>query len=360
MQLSVIIRKVGPLPSETALPRGPAECDQNMYTRCQPNIWGYQYFPMQNHLFSILNGFIFLRHNRQIRKFVKRVGYKPNVAAPRKYHELMIWRKIFDRNPLFITFCDKLATKAYIASRIPEAVLPETLWVGRDIADIPKELRHADVVLKANHGSSFNYFGPLDNAHFEELQAITKKWLGTDYGRDKGEWAYAKVPRRLFLERRLFHPAGEKLVDVSVRCSNGRAILASATTDNKTARKRFGYFRLDGQRCWEFEAKDPENEKLPLDFMMPASFPLAVEYAKRLSVGVDYARYDFLCVGDKIYPGEITVFPGAGLTHADDDGIDAVIVDGWDAGQSWFLQTPWTGWRKRYAEALREHFQGLR
>ena len=314
---------------------------------------------MQNYLFNILNGYVFLRHSRQVRKFMKRVGYKPNVAAPRKYHELMFWRKIFDRNPLFITFCDKLATKEYIASRIPEAAVPETLWAGRDIADIPDGLRHADVVLKANHGSSFNYFGALDDTDFDELQAMTRKWLRTDYGRDKGEWAYAHVPRRLFLERRLIHPEGEKLVDISVRCSDGKAILASATTDNKTASKRFGYFRLDGERCREFETKDPEDGKLPADFRLPASFPLAVEYAKRLSVGVDYARYDFLCVGDKIYPGEITVYPGAGLTSSDDDGIDAVIVAGWDVGRSWFLQTPWTGWRKRYAEALRGHFADL-
>lgn len=30
------------------------------------------------------------------------VGHAPNVALPLRYHEKLLWRKIFDRNPLFV------------------------------------------------------------------------------------------------------------------------------------------------------------------------------------------------------------------------------------------------------------------
>lgn len=269
----------------------------------------------------------------------------------------MFWRKIFDHNPLFVTFCDKLATKEYIKSIIPEAELPATLWIGRDVGEIPESLQNIDTVLKANHGSSFNHFWGVEGRESNGLKKKTEKWLKTNYGRSKHEWGYFQARRVLFLERLLHHPDGEKLVDVSVRCSNGKAILASAAIDNKTPSKRFGYFDIDGNRCLHFETKKQENEKLPPDFILPESFSLAVEWAKRLSVGVDYARYDFLCVGSMIYPGEITVYPGAGLTSAYEEGIDAVIFEGWDVGASWFLRTPWKGWRKIYAEAVREHFE---
>ena len=272
----------------------------------------------------------------------------------------MFWRRIFDHNPLFVTFCDKLATKEYIKSIIPEAELPDTLWVGVDVGDIPESLRNVDAVLKANHGSSFNHFGCVGGRESKTLKEKTAKWLKTDYGRSKHEWGYFRARRVLFLERRMHHPDGEKLVDVSVRCSNGNAILASATTDNKTAAKRFGYFDIDGKRCVHFETTEPENEKLPSDFVLPESFRLAVEWAKRLSVGVDYARYDFLCVGSRIYPGEVTVYPGAGLSSADEDGVDAVIVEGWNLAASWFLRTPWRGWRKIYAAAVRSHLDERR
>lgn len=309
------------------------------------------------YLFFIINALLYVVCWRQVRKFKKRVGYFPNIAAPEKYHEMMFWRRIFDHNPLFVTFCDKLATKEYIKSIIPEAELPETLWIGSDVGAIPESLQNVDAVLKANHGSSFNHFWGLGDRESNGLKTKTEKWLKTNYGRSKHEWGYFQVRRLLFLERLLPLPDGEKLVDVSVRCSNGNAILASATTDNKTAAKRFGYFDIYGKRCVHFETKESEDEKLPPDFILPESFPLAVEWAKRLSVGVDYARYDFLCAGSGIYPGEVTVYPGAGLTLADEDGIDAVIVEGWDVGMSWFLRTPWRGWKRIYAEAVREHFE---
>lgn len=175
-------------------------------------------------LFTAINLFLFARYPRLVRKFKKRIGYYPNIAAPEKFHEMIFWRKIFDRNPLFITFCDKLAAKVFIKTRIPEAEIPETLWIGKDFASIPRQLRCMDVVLKANHGSGFNHFGVLDEAGSGELQAMTRKWLRTNYSRDKGEWAYSRVPRTLFLERRLPNTEPEKLVDVSVRCSNSRRI----------------------------------------------------------------------------------------------------------------------------------------
>jgi hypothetical protein len=65
------------------------------------------------------------------------MGYLPNPAAPESYHELVLWRKILDRNPLFVTLTDKLAAKAHISSACPELALPRTLWSGRDAIDIP-------------------------------------------------------------------------------------------------------------------------------------------------------------------------------------------------------------------------------
>jgi hypothetical protein len=189
---------------------------------------------------------------------------------------------------------------------------------------------------------------------------MTAKWLRTGYGRNKCEWGYSGVPRKFFLERRVRHHGDEPLVDVSVRCADGVPILASAMTGAKTPGQRIGYFDLEGRRCRRLEGKAGGDGLLPMDFKLPASFPRAVEYAGRLSAGVDYARYDFLCVGDRIYPGEITVYPGSGMTAAADDGIDAVITNVWDIRGSWFFRTPQRGWRKMYAAVLRKCRCGIR
>ncbi|BCG95058.1 hypothetical protein [Mesorhizobium sp. 131-2-1] len=99
-----------------------------------------------------------LRHPALVARFVKKLGYLPNPAAPRSYHELMLWRKIIDRNPLFVTLTDKLAAKDHIRRVCPELPRATMLWSGRNPADIPPELLAGNVVVKANHGCAMNIF----------------------------------------------------------------------------------------------------------------------------------------------------------------------------------------------------------
>jgi len=180
--------------------------------------------------------------------------------------------------------------------------------------------------------------------------------MHTDYSRYKYESAYFGTRRLLFLEELIEDPGGGKLVDLSVRCSNGRAILVSATVDNKREGEKMAYVDLQGVRLFALERKQPPEEFLPPNYRPPATFDTAVDYARRLSVGIDYARYDFLCIGERIYAGEITVYPAAGMSKADKDGLDRILLEGWDILQSWFLTTPQSGWRGFYAGVVRRHF----
>ena len=88
-----------------------------------------------------------------VARFIQRFGNVPDLARPRTYPELMLWRKIFDRNPLFVTFTDKLAAKDYIRSRAPELPTPKTLWAGDAAVDIPPEILSGDVIVKTNNAA---------------------------------------------------------------------------------------------------------------------------------------------------------------------------------------------------------------
>ena len=164
---------------------------------------------MINFYFKSLNFLLYIRYFRLVLKFKKRVGYYPDISNPKKYHEMMLWRKLFDHNPIFQVFCDKFATKKYVKSVLPDAELPETLWLGEDIADAPGELLESNVVLKASPGSSTNYFGAMGTGNLEDVQKMTRSWLKKDYGRKKHEWGVFRGGRkRLFLERRQQHEGG--------------------------------------------------------------------------------------------------------------------------------------------------------
>src|SRR5262249_55554258 len=105
-----------------------------------------------------ISALVALRHRRLMRRFARQMGSRPDPAFPRSYNEKLLWRKLFDHDPRFVTFTDKLAAKAYAAATCPDLAVAPTLWSGADPREIPADLLEADVVVKTNHGCGFNIF----------------------------------------------------------------------------------------------------------------------------------------------------------------------------------------------------------
>lgn len=295
---------------------------------------------MSSLVLAVANILIYLRHPYFCMRFRKRVGLFPNPANPRSYTDYVFWRKMFDRNPAFVVFCDKLACKQYIKSKVPALPVPETVWTGKTFDRSAFELFTDETVLKANHGCNMNLVPDGRARSFDELKRLTEKWLRKDYSRKNLEHAYGGVEKRLFLETRLYKPGGG-LVEIQVRAANGRAFLLSACTDQKTANEKIGYYDVEGKRV---RAPDMNNAGrcLPDDFRMPAAYRDAIRFVEILGKDVDYARYDFYCLDGKLYGGEITLYPSAGLGRADKRsrvGLDAIIADNWDIRTSHFFKS---------------------
>lgn len=299
-----------------------------------------------------INILIYTRYAKHIIRFWRKVGYFPNATVPKLYHEKMLWRRIFDRNPIFTTFCDKLATKAFVRSVLPDAVIPETVWIGTDISGIPCDLDKSRFVLKANHGCNFNYFPDREKFDISHISRIAEEWLKTTFGVRDFQWGYTNARKLLFLEEKIEIPEGEEMVDLTVRASNGKAILCQAIINNKMDTKKYGYFDIRGSRIGIYNKNIPQQSILPDDFRLPECFSEAVEYAVRLSKNIDYARYDFMCAGEKLYIGEITVYPSAGLTHYIPHTCDSLINEHWDIRTSYFLSAKQKGWKYVYAGIL--------
>src|SRR5690606_22796662 len=80
-----------------------------------------------------------LRHPVMMVRHRRKMGSWPNPGHPHSYSDKMMWRKLLDRNPLFVTATDKLAAKDYIAARTPGLPQPQVLWTGRSAAEIPDD-----------------------------------------------------------------------------------------------------------------------------------------------------------------------------------------------------------------------------
>ena len=304
-------------------------------------------------ILNAINAYFYVRYTEARRDYKRRQHRLPNITNPRSYTERMLWRKLIDHNPLFVVFSDKLATKKYCSSICPDLQSPETLWEGTDANEIPDEALTGDVYVKTNHGYNFNYRirgGAVDRI---ELKATTDEWLKHTHGLDSDQWAYSQVAPKLFVERAIGDPYGD-LLEINIRCCNGRFFLGSVIGKNKTDDMWAVYLDADGKPC---ESPDDEAgkpiEKLPDGVDIAAPYQRAFDYALKLSEGVDYARFDFMWNGQELYAGEITVYPSAGRHEIYHPGLNDLMLSLWDLRDTWLLKEKHTGWRAIYAWLLR-------
>jgi hypothetical protein len=295
--------------------------------------------PDSDRLFRAVNTLIYASHPYLTYRFKDKVGYYPNVACPRRYHVKVYWRKVFDRNPAFPVFCDKLQTKAWFRQRVPSLNVVEPIWIGTELDKTALDmLAGAQVVLKGNHGSGFNLFPADFSKGMPHVGKATQRWMSRNFARRYYQPAYRRAERTLFIEP-LISNGGAPLVDYYVRAAMGKVLLVSVLINAKRDGQKYGYFGEAAKRLTHLEPAWSRNT-LPPDFVPPPTFAAAMAHAREISREFDYLRIDFMSTRLELFAGEITVYPNAGMTWADDNpanDINAVTSAGWDIRNSHFF-----------------------
>lgn len=258
-------------------------------------------------------------------------GAFPRRRDPRTFNEKLDRRLLADRRPRLVTACDKLAAKdAAAAAGVPVA---RTLWVGTDVRGLVDADLGAHWVLKPNHRSGglvHHGHGAPDRDALEVLAGTTHGWLdpGTDEQR-MGEWGYSGARRVLLVEERLGDPAAD-LADWKVHVIGGEPVLVQVHTG------RFGDHRVRWYRPDWTPTDVTVAETRPADLVPPpAALPALLATARRLAAGWDYVRVDLYLVPDgtgtdRVVFGELTVYPGSGLTDfREHPELDRELGDRW-------------------------------
>jgi len=309
----------------------------------------------KNRAFNFLFG---LLHRDQFREFAQRVGVSPNLCVPKSASDKFLWRKLFDHNPQFTVFSDKLAAKQYVANLCPDIPAAKVIWQGTNIDQAPAVLLKGPGILKSNHGAGFNLKLGERPRDIDELRAITTGWLrGWHHTKPKkwkyrGQWGYKNIRRTLFIEEDLAREGGGPIVDIAVNVCCGKVTHFNVTLDNKTKRHRYARFHASG-RLMQIEVSSAKLDAVPEDFKPPVSLTRIFGVAKRIAGAADQLRVDLMWNGQDLYFGEITVYAHAGFVAILDQALLAEITEAWDLRRSWFLTHPQSGWRRLYADWLR-------
>lgn len=305
---------------------------------------------------SCLNPLIYAQHVRTTRNFYAELQYLPNVLFPHRYNEKMYWRKVFDHNPAFGRFCDKVASKDIFRSLSTPVATPETLWSGTDPSAFPETLMRNDVVAKHSAGSGRNWFFSERGSDRSEFETVTWKWLGRCYGTAKFEWGYTAAASTILAEPVLEQDPAKRQ-DIKVQVVGGRVYYAMIYTAEKTGDSRSAIFSECGERLRVTNSITPirPSHALPADYRVPDCFADAMKAAREIGRDLDYIRVDFLVADGKLYGGELSPYPSAGLMTNSDQAVLQDLADNWPLERSWFVRTPQTGLLEFYRQRLLAH-----
>jgi TupA-like ATPgrasp len=270
-----------------------------------------------------------LRWSINTTSYIRAIGKAPNYVSPKSWTEKVQWRKVFDHNPLLVTYTDKVLARDYMKAVAPEVVIPRTFWVGENPEDIPFDTFKEPYVIKPNHSSGLIIYVP-DPAAIDRrpIIATCRDWLKTPYGRISAEWAYQHVRPRLVVEELLsYFNSDDKVTNYKFFVFSGR--VRYAQFESKTSEGEFlTFFNAEGERLkvrkWLGMKPVSDMPKPAEPMKAPSKFFEMKGIAERIGRDIDMVRVDLYQVGETIYFSELTVYDGSGYSYLyrDEDRFD--------------------------------------
>lgn len=248
-------------------------------------------------------------HAKAIRQFEEKVGYTPDLAAPRSHNERILARKLFDHDPRYCVISDKVAARTFIDERLGKGSADELcvpiLAHVEDFADLPDEIWTQDVMLKCTHGSSMNIVVKAgDAAGKRRARRWINHWMGRVHAAKRFEWSYLDLKPSIVAEPllKVGYPS-----DLKLYFYDGELGFCMPE-DNATSPPEICLKTAD----WQDLGLDLKDFEM-VDFDPPKHLAEILEVAKPLAAGFDTIRVDFLLTEDRFYLGELTVYDGSGL-----------------------------------------------
>jgi hypothetical protein len=230
--------------------------------------------------------------------------YRLNWKNPQTFNEHLNHLKVSEVNPLMQQLADKWAVREYVKQKIGQEYLIPQLKVVRDAREIWSESLPDSFIVKANHGSGWNWICK-DKLQLKDkkIQQRLNGWLR------QNAWYLSREPQYRFIKPML---VVEELIadepnDYKFFCVGGMVKCIQVDYARHTAHRRSIY--------------DPQWRKLPFhiryqeieqDIPPPVNLNKMFVLVDKLSEPFDFCRVDLYEVEEKIYFGEITFFPGGG------------------------------------------------
>lgn len=239
----------------------------------------------------------------------------PNIDDPKDFNEKIIWRTLYDRRRILVTCADKIASKQLALERCPWVKVPETLWKGRDVAELTSLELPDYWVLKPNNSTHRVILGQgqVDADETTDLAHQTEGWVDTPYQPNaragtRRYWFEAQAEACLLVEEMIGGgPAAPDDLKFFVFDGRVEVILISA------GRQTYPH-RAYLDRDWQVLPVRDNKQRIDR-VSLPERRDDLIAAAEAISGDLDFGRVDLYEADGEIWFGELTLTSGSGMTR---------------------------------------------
>lgn len=248
----------------------------------------------------------------------------PNLKNPQTFNEKLQWLKLNDKHEEYTRLVDKYEVKNYVCQVLGEEFIIPTLGVWNSFDDIDFTMLPNQFVLKATHDSGGIVL--VKDKNKLDLKAAKKKLersLKRNYYYEHREYPYKNVEPRIIAEKLLTDADNHDLKDYKFMCFNGVCKMIFVCSNRSKHNVNVDFF--DPQWNHLPFKRHYNNSSIPIQ--KPRNLEKMISLAEKISHNIvsPFVRIDFYEIINKIYFGEITFFPGAGLEEFTPHKWDNII-----------------------------------
>lgn len=243
--------------------------------------------------------------------FKAETGYPLRLDKPQTYNEKLQWIKLYNRKPEYTLYADKYRVRSFVSEKIGAKYLIPLIGVYARAEEIPWEELPDRFVLKCSHASGYNIICKnKKDLNIREACRSLDRWLRKNAYWSAREWCYKDIKPCIICEEFIDTEDGNTPDDYKFMCFNGEPKLIQIHHD------RYGHHTLDYYTPdWEkSDLKRIDAETSEAIAERPDKLDEMMSIARTLSENLYYARIDLYYSNQRVYFGEITLYPTGGFS----------------------------------------------
>lgn len=252
-------------------------------------------------------------------RFRFKMGYWLNLDTPKTFIEKINWLKLHNRKPEYTQMVDKLAVKTYVMQKIGAEYIIPTIGIWSNPEDINFDSLPEQFVLKTTHGGgSCGVVVCKNKSIFDKKAAVSKlrNSMDSDMYKVYREWPYKYVKKQIIAEPYMV-PIAQKdnplydLTDYKFYCFNGIPLYCQVIR-NRHTNESIDFYDMNWNHM-DFIGLNSKCMNGTTAVPRPTRLEDMKNVCRQLSGEIPFLRVDLYEIDGRLFFGEITFFPAAGI-----------------------------------------------